>query len=162
MELTTGISVVSCWIAVVPAKLGKGGEATRGSWTVGEDNTGCSCLVSSAATHWTNCSNRAAGNAGIAAGVTGSAIGTLGAGSTGLAAGTGGVGSLACAAGCLLPDSDATRDSKAWLDGQLDPVDRQGGIWKTKPKKQGTETSSQRKRLHESQTTKTKWLHDKL
>ena len=65
---------------------------------------------------------------GTATGVTGSAVGTAGAGSTGSAVGPGGAGSLACAAGRLLRGGDATRDSKTWLNGRLDRVERRGGI----------------------------------
>ena len=74
-ELTTGTSVVSCWTSVVPAKLGKAagaGDGTWGSWTAGKKDAGWSCLVTSAATRWTNWSNRAGGKADLVAGIAGS------------------------------------------------------------------------------------------
>ena len=109
------------------------GDGTWGAWTAGEKRSGWSCLVTSAATRWTNWSNRVGGKADPVAGIAGSAAGKDGperkpddwrAGLLSLP--------LDCelwAAVRLLRGGEATRDSKAWLEGHFNRVDSQGGVW---------------------------------
>lgn len=75
-------------------------------------------------TRCTNWSNRAGGKAGPVAGIAGSVAGKDN--SEGTA--DGGAGSLSLfIAVRILRGGEATRNSKAWLEGHFDRVDRLGG-----------------------------------
>jgi len=138
-ELTTRTSVVSCGTADVPAEQGKGAEPRDGAWgprTAGEEQVGTNYPLHQLVKQ---------GRRKVESGRRNSRLSGSQRWSRRNGGRRGWVGSLSLLIAVrLLRGGEAIRNSKVWLEGRFDRVNRRGGIWKHSHHKKA-EPHSQRK-----------------